>query len=97
MAELGRSCAQNWQMINLGVIDPIWGQERAKRPFCTAFYQLTCGFLEFSLLAVLMDGLWIGSPKTNTRLETQTQVLCLRTNVLFKDKSGLILHSNTCV
>lgn len=44
--EWGRSSAQNWQMMQLGVTDPIWGQERGKRPFCPAFYQLTCVVLE---------------------------------------------------
>lgn len=28
--ERGRSCAQNWQMMNLGVIDPIWGRKELR-------------------------------------------------------------------
>lgn len=96
MGEWGRSSAQNWQMMQLGVIDPITDRKGVRDLSALHFISWPVCFWNWSVLAVLRDGLCSAPPKTNTSRDI-TQVLCLRTNVVFKDKSGLILHSNTCV
>lgn len=80
VGEPGRSSAQNWQMMCLGVTGPIWGQERGKRPFCSTFYHLTFVFLEL-VFAGCPQGWPLDSTPKNKHMSRDTN-----TGALFKDK-----------